>query len=72
MDVSRFSWLLLTLPGNEEVAIGLGLSIVDSLDTMLIMGFDDLYRESREWIKRNLHFRHVFVQQIKFLTTHLF
>eukprot|EP01126_Amoeba_proteus_P036523 TRINITY_DN3729_c0_g2_i1.p1 TRINITY_DN3729_c0_g2~~TRINITY_DN3729_c0_g2_i1.p1 ORF type:complete len:639 (-),score=128.12 TRINITY_DN3729_c0_g2_i1:147-2063(-) len=34
----------------------LGLTLIDSLDTMLIMGFDDLYKESRDWIQTNLGF----------------
>eukprot|EP01127_Copromyxa_protea_P018812 TRINITY_DN59_c0_g2_i1.p1 TRINITY_DN59_c0_g2~~TRINITY_DN59_c0_g2_i1.p1 ORF type:complete len:421 (+),score=79.87 TRINITY_DN59_c0_g2_i1:27-1265(+) len=34
----------------------LGLTVIDSLDTMLVMGHDDLYKEAREWIAHNLNF----------------
>eukprot|EP01127_Copromyxa_protea_P018814 TRINITY_DN59_c0_g2_i3.p1 TRINITY_DN59_c0_g2~~TRINITY_DN59_c0_g2_i3.p1 ORF type:complete len:561 (+),score=100.25 TRINITY_DN59_c0_g2_i3:41-1723(+) len=34
----------------------LGLTVIDSLDTMLIMGHDDLYMEARDWIYDNLDF----------------
>eukprot|EP01126_Amoeba_proteus_P063419 TRINITY_DN8741_c0_g2_i1.p1 TRINITY_DN8741_c0_g2~~TRINITY_DN8741_c0_g2_i1.p1 ORF type:complete len:326 (-),score=57.57 TRINITY_DN8741_c0_g2_i1:923-1900(-) len=34
----------------------MGLSVIDSLDTMLVMGLDDLYKESRDWIEKNLDF----------------
>ncbi|KAH8416706.1 hypothetical protein KR222_009822, partial [Zaprionus bogoriensis] len=35
---------------------GLGLSIVDSLDTMYIMGLEDEFNEARDWVKQSLHF----------------
>ncbi|ALC46198.1 CG11874 [Drosophila busckii] len=35
---------------------GLGLSIVDSLDTMYIMGLEDEFKEARDWVKDSLHF----------------
>ncbi|XP_064535896.1 endoplasmic reticulum mannosyl-oligosaccharide 1,2-alpha-mannosidase [Drosophila montana] len=35
---------------------GLGLSIVDSLDTMYIMGLEDEFNEARDWVKNSLHF----------------
>ncbi|XP_017963706.1 endoplasmic reticulum mannosyl-oligosaccharide 1,2-alpha-mannosidase [Drosophila navojoa] len=35
---------------------GLGLSIVDSLDTMYIMGLEDEFNEARDWVKDSLHF----------------
>ncbi|KAH8342045.1 hypothetical protein KR059_010090 [Drosophila kikkawai] len=35
---------------------GLGLTIVDSLDTMYIMGLDDEFKEARDWIDHSLRF----------------
>ncbi|EDV43924.1 uncharacterized protein Dana_GF18725 [Drosophila ananassae] len=35
---------------------GLGLSIVDSLDTMYIMGLDDEFKEARDWVENSLRF----------------
>lgn len=36
--------------------LGMGLSIVDSIDTMWLMGLQDEYKVAREWIDKNLHF----------------
>lgn len=36
--------------------MGVGLTIVDSLDTMLIMGLKDEFLEAREWVAMNLTF----------------
>ncbi|XP_034117750.1 endoplasmic reticulum mannosyl-oligosaccharide 1,2-alpha-mannosidase [Drosophila albomicans] len=35
---------------------GLGLSIVDSLDTMYIMGLEDEFNEARDWVRDSLKF----------------
>ncbi|GIY85248.1 endoplasmic reticulum mannosyl-oligosaccharide 1,2-alpha-mannosidase [Caerostris darwini] len=35
---------------------GLGLTIVDSLDTMYIMGLEEEFTEAKEWIKEKLNF----------------
>ncbi|KAH8278803.1 hypothetical protein KR018_009850 [Drosophila ironensis] len=35
---------------------GLGLSIVDALDTMYIMGLDDEFKEARDWVEHSLRF----------------
>ncbi|XP_016952362.1 endoplasmic reticulum mannosyl-oligosaccharide 1,2-alpha-mannosidase [Drosophila biarmipes] len=35
---------------------GLGLTIVDSLDTMYIMGLDDEFKEARDWVEQSLRF----------------
>jgi hypothetical protein len=48
--------VVLITPGHNWIGGNLGLTIIDSLDTMLIMGLDDLYKESREWINDNLDF----------------
>lgn len=36
----------------------LGITIVDSLDTLYIMGLHDLYNQSVKWIRDNLKFDH--------------
>ena len=33
---------------------GLGLTLIDSLDTLHIMGLEEELREAREWVGRNL------------------
>lgn len=33
---------------------GLGLTLVDSLDTLHIMGLEEELKEAREWVARNL------------------
>eukprot|EP00794_Sanderia_malayensis_P015672 gene15672-17252_t len=35
---------------------GLGLTLVDSLDTMWLMNLKDDYKEARDWVDKNLHF----------------
>ncbi|KAH8382496.1 hypothetical protein KR009_003891 [Drosophila setifemur] len=35
---------------------GLGLTIVDALDTMYIMGLDDEFKEARDWVEHSLRF----------------
>ncbi|XP_073816787.1 alpha-Mannosidase class I b isoform X2 [Musca autumnalis] len=35
---------------------GLGLTIIDSLDTMYIMGLEDEFIEARNWVSENLNF----------------
>lgn len=37
---------------------GLGLTIVDSIDTMYILGLDEEYQESKSWIAEKLNFEH--------------
>jgi mannosyl-oligosaccharide alpha-1,2-mannosidase len=43
---------------NEWLGSGtkLGLTIMDSLDTMLIMGLNDFYIRGRDYLKKNLNF----------------
>uniref|UniRef100_A0A0K0FJE2 alpha-1,2-Mannosidase n=1 Tax=Strongyloides venezuelensis TaxID=75913 RepID=A0A0K0FJE2_STRVS len=38
--------------------MSLGLTIVDSLDTLLIMNLAEEYNEAREWVENNLSFEH--------------
>lgn len=35
---------------------GLGLTLVDSIDTIYLMGLDEEYAKARNWIHKNLHF----------------
>ena len=34
----------------------LGLTLIDSLDTMLVMGLNDEFQEARDWVQQNLQF----------------
>lgn len=36
--------------------MGVGLSIIDSLDTLIIMGLNEEYNLSRDWVEKNLNF----------------
>lgn len=37
----------------------MGLSIMDSLDTMLIMGLDEFYKNGRDYLAKNLNWNQV-------------
>jgi hypothetical protein len=41
---------------NLTEAGGIGYTVVDSLDTMLIMGLYDEYHRARRWVDRKLTF----------------
>jgi hypothetical protein len=43
--------------GSDLVAAGgIGYTVVDSLDTMLLMGLDDEYVRARAWVETKLDF----------------
>nr|CAI5864326.1 unnamed protein product [Callosobruchus analis] len=55
----KFAWghdHLKPITESYEDWFGLGLSIVDSLDTIFIMGLKEEYREARDWVDKHLHF----------------
>jgi hypothetical protein len=39
---------------NLTDAGGIGYTVVDSLDTMLLMGLDEEYARAREWVANNM------------------
>lgn len=41
---------------NLTDAGGIGYTIIDSIDTMQIMGLDEEYKRAREWIATSLSF----------------
>jgi mannosyl-oligosaccharide alpha-1,2-mannosidase len=41
---------------NLTSAGGIGYTVVDSLDTMLIMGLTDEYQRAKHWVQNNLTF----------------
>lgn len=41
---------------NLTEAGGVGYTVADSIDTMLIMGLRDEYQRSKEWIQNHLSF----------------
>ncbi|KAF8435655.1 glycoside hydrolase [Boletus edulis BED1] len=41
---------------NLTKAGGIGYTVVDSIDTMLIMGLDEEYQRAREWVQNQLSF----------------
>uniref|UniRef100_A0A1A9X3F2 alpha-1,2-Mannosidase n=1 Tax=Glossina brevipalpis TaxID=37001 RepID=A0A1A9X3F2_9MUSC len=43
----------------ESSSNDMGTTIVDSLDTLYIMGLQTEYKEGREWIKRNFNLRNI-------------
>lgn len=55
----RFAWghdHLKPISQSYHDWFGLGLSIVDSLDTMYIMGLTKEYKEARDWVEKRLQF----------------
>jgi mannosyl-oligosaccharide alpha-1,2-mannosidase len=46
-------------PGIYGKANKLGATIVDSLDTLYIMGLMDQYNEGREWVKTSFNFNDI-------------
>ncbi|CAG8504987.1 12766_t:CDS:2 [Funneliformis caledonium] len=42
--------------GSNLTEIGIGFTIVDSIDTLLIMGLNDEYQRAREWVANSLDF----------------
>jgi endoplasmic reticulum Man9GlcNAc2 1,2-alpha-mannosidase len=41
---------------NMTKAGGIGYTVVDSIDTMMLMGLDEEYARARSWIKNDLSF----------------
>jgi mannosyl-oligosaccharide alpha-1,2-mannosidase len=41
---------------NLTAAGGIGYFVVDSIDTMLLMGLEDEYSRAREWVANKLSF----------------
>ena len=41
---------------NLTEAGGIGYTVVDSIDTMIIMGLDEEYQRARKWIEEKLSF----------------
>ncbi len=39
--------------------LNMGLTIIDSLDTMLIMGLEDHFGRARDWVQKSLDFNRV-------------
>lgn len=55
----NFAWghdHLRPISGGFDNWFGLGLTIVDSLDTMFMMGLKEEFTEARQWIENNLDF----------------
>lgn len=53
----EFAWgedELLPYSHNSNRWFGLGLTLVDSLDTLHIMGLEEEFKDAREWVGRNL------------------
>ncbi|CAH0384494.1 unnamed protein product [Bemisia tabaci] len=53
----KFAWghdHLKPISGGKDNWFGLGLSIVDSLDTMYIMNLKDEFQEARDWVDKHL------------------
>lgn len=41
---------------NLTSAGGIGYTIIDTIDTMLIMGLDNEYHRARQWVEKRLDF----------------
>jgi endoplasmic reticulum Man9GlcNAc2 1,2-alpha-mannosidase len=36
--------------------VGIGYTIIDTLDSLLVMGFDEEYKRAAQWVKNSLTF----------------
>ncbi|EGC35642.1 hypothetical protein DICPUDRAFT_55071 [Dictyostelium purpureum] len=87
-DAMKFAWdsykanawghdeWLPTREGNSDWLGGFGLSIVDSLDTLKIMGLQEELNDGKDWVKRLNHVRagdkiSVFEANIRYLGSYL-
>ena len=55
----KYAWgkdHLKPLSKTFETWFDLGLTIIDSLDTMIVMGLTEEFEEARDWVKQNLLF----------------
>ncbi|GLV42700.1 alpha-Mannosidase class I b [Carabus blaptoides fortunei] len=55
----QFAWghdHLKPITGGYQDWFGLGLTIVDSLDTIYIMGLTEEFNEARDWVEKHLNF----------------
>ncbi|KAI0226610.1 Endoplasmic reticulum mannosyl-oligosaccharide 1,2-alpha-mannosidase, partial [Massospora cicadina] len=43
--------------GESFIQRGIGFTIVDSLDTMILMGLKEEYAEARQWVENELTFQ---------------
>lgn len=41
---------------NLTTAGGIGYTVVDSIDTMIIMGLDEEYERAKEWVEKEMSF----------------
>ena len=41
---------------NLTEAGGIGYTVIDSLDTMILMGLDEEYQRARKWVEEKLDF----------------
>ena len=46
--------LLLPLSKDSEEWVNLGLTLVDSLDTLLLMGMEKEFLEARDWVAHDM------------------
>jgi endoplasmic reticulum Man9GlcNAc2 1,2-alpha-mannosidase len=49
---------LLPISGTGEQWFGMGLTIIDSLDTSFIMGEMEIFKEARDWIETSLQYNY--------------
>uniref|UniRef100_A0AC34QA85 Alpha-1,2-Mannosidase n=1 Tax=Panagrolaimus sp. JU765 TaxID=591449 RepID=A0AC34QA85_9BILA len=55
----QFAWgkdTLMPISGRSQEWMGCGLTIIDALDTLIIMGMDDEFAEARKWVETELSF----------------
>uniref|UniRef100_A0AC35GN67 Alpha-1,2-Mannosidase n=1 Tax=Panagrolaimus sp. PS1159 TaxID=55785 RepID=A0AC35GN67_9BILA len=55
----KYAWgkdQLMPISGGTQEWMGCGLTILDSLDSLLIMGMDNEFSEARQWVSESLDF----------------
>lgn len=43
---------------SSSTSFGMGMTLVDSLDTLWLMGLKEEFQEARDWVEHNLNFDH--------------
>ncbi|KAE9550438.1 hypothetical protein FO519_006353 [Halicephalobus sp. NKZ332] len=55
----KFAWgkdQLMPITGKSQEWMGCGLTIIDALDTLVVMGLDEEFAEAKKWIETELDF----------------
>ena len=60
---------LVPMTGSCKNWLGGGVTIVDSLDTLIIMGLKEEYKRARDWVAEKFNVRNVANKMVSFFET---